>query len=72
MSEAHREWIIQRCLNAFRNEYEDWPGYCETLMTRDQMKAALTECADRWPEFGFRGHNVANERPRRPRLRVVK
>jgi hypothetical protein len=32
-----REWIIQRCICAARNEYEDWPGYCETLLTRDEM-----------------------------------
>lgn len=32
------EWIIQRCINAFRNEYQDWPDYCERLMTRDEMR----------------------------------
>lgn len=56
MSEPNPEWITQRCLNAFRDRYEDWPGYCERLLTRDEMKAALAECAERWPEYGFRGH----------------
>ena len=72
MSDAHRAWVIQRCINAFRDEYEDWPGYCETLMTRDEMQAALAECAERWPDYGFRGHNVANQLPGRDRLRVVR
>lgn len=72
MIDPVREWIVQRCINAFRNEYEDWTGYCERPMTRDEMKAALAECAERWPEYGFRGHNVANQAPRRPTLRLVK
>lgn len=72
MSDAHRAWIIQRCINAFRDQYEDWPGYCETLMTRDEMKTALAECAERWPDYGFRGHNVAKQPPGRDRLRVVR
>lgn len=72
MSERSRAWIIQRCINAFRDEYEDWPGYCETRMTRDEMKTALAECAERWPNYGFRGHNVANQPPGRVRLRIVR
>jgi hypothetical protein len=66
-----REWIIQRCINAFRNEYEDWPGYCERLQTREEMLVALRECDRRWPEHEFRGHNVANQRPGRDLLRPV-
>jgi hypothetical protein len=66
-----RQWIIQRCINAFRNEYEDWPGYCERLLNRPEMMAALYECEERWPEHEFRGHNVANQKPGRDRLRVV-
>jgi hypothetical protein len=58
-----REWIIQRCLNAFRNEYEDWPGYCERLLTREEMLERLRECEARWPSYEFRGHNVVNQRP---------
>ncbi|MHB8744786.1 MAG: hypothetical protein ACYC9L_16975 [Sulfuricaulis sp.] len=67
-----RAWIIQRCINAFRNRYEDWPGYCERLMTRPEMLAALEECEKRWPEDEFRGHNVLNQRPGGDRLRAVK
>jgi hypothetical protein len=66
-----REWIIQRCVNAFRNEYEDWRGYCERLMTREEMVQALDECNRRWPEEEFRGHNVAHQRPGHDPLRVV-
>ena len=66
-----RAWIIQRCSNAFRNEYEEWPGYCERLMTRKEMLDTLSECEERWPEYEFRGHNVANQRPGSDRLRVV-
>jgi hypothetical protein len=59
-----REWIIQRCLNAFRNEYEDWPGYCERLLTREEMLERLRECETRWPDHEFRGHNVVNQHTR--------
>jgi hypothetical protein len=38
-----RERIIQRCFNTFRNEYEDWPGYCERPMTREDMMVALIQ-----------------------------
>ncbi|MEI6719944.1 MAG: hypothetical protein WCO67_04190 [Betaproteobacteria bacterium] len=67
-----REWIIQRCINAFENEYEDWPGYSERLMTREEMLAALQECDQRWPDYGFRGHNVANQRPGHDKPRLVR
>jgi hypothetical protein len=70
--EQPRAWIIQRCINAFRNEYEDWPDYCERLMTREEMLVALGECASRWPEHEFRGHHVLNQRPGNDRLRVVR
>jgi hypothetical protein len=69
---APREWIIQRCINAFRNEYEDWPGYCERLMTREEMWSALGECNERWPEHEFRGHNVLKQKPGRDRPRIVR
>lgn len=69
---AGREWIIQRCINAFRNEYQDWPGYCERLMTRDEMMVALKECETRWPEYEFRGHNVPNQRPGNDKPRLVR
>lgn len=72
MSEPARAWIIQRCINAFRNEYQDWPGYCERLMTREEMRVALVECSARWPEHEFRGHHVLNQRPGTDRLRVVR
>jgi hypothetical protein len=66
MTEPVREWIIQRCVNAFRDEYEDWPGYCEAPMTREAMIDALAVCTERWPAHEFRGHNVAAARCRRP------
>jgi hypothetical protein len=72
MNDSKPEWIIQRCIQAFRDEYEDWPGYCEKLLTREEMKAALAECAERWPEYGFRGHKVESPRSQRPTLRLVK
>jgi hypothetical protein len=34
-------WIIQRCINAWKNQYEDWPGYCENPMIYDEMHIAL-------------------------------
>jgi hypothetical protein len=72
MNDPKPEWIIQRCISAFRDQYEDWPGYSEKLLTREEMEPALAECAERWPECGFRGHNMANQRPKRPTLRLVK
>ncbi len=54
-------WIIQRCIDVWTNSYEDWSGYCEQLMMRDEMIEALRECEQRWPNFEFRGHNKINE-----------
>jgi hypothetical protein len=51
-------WIIQRCIDAWTNHYEDWPGYCEHPMTRDEMVLALEECGTKWPNDEFRGHNI--------------
>ncbi|MHB8715603.1 MAG: hypothetical protein ACYC9H_06295 [Sulfuricaulis sp.] len=70
-SQDERAWIIQRCINAFRNLYEDWPGYCERLITRSEMLAALEGCERQWPEYEFRGHNVLNQRPGCDHLRQV-
>ena len=53
-----KEWIVQRCVNAYKNQYEDWTGYCEHLMTRDEVDVALKECCDKWPDDEFRGHRV--------------
>lgn len=36
-STGKRAWVIQRCINAFKNDYEGWPGYCERLLTRTDM-----------------------------------
>ena len=55
-----------------RDEYENWPGYCEQLLTREEMKVNLAECNERWPDYAFRGHNVVNQRPKRPTLRLVR
>ena len=66
-----RQWIIQRCLSAVKGDYEDWPGYCERLMTRDEMLRVLEECERKWPEYEFRGHNVVNQKPGGDKLREV-
>jgi hypothetical protein len=66
-----REWIIQRCINAAANHYEDWPPFEVQLMTRTEMLAALEECEERWPDYEFRGHNVAHQRPGGDVLRAV-
>jgi hypothetical protein len=66
-STERREWIIQRCIQQWVGselQYEDWPGYAERLMTREEMITALRECEQRWQEHEFRGHNVVNQ----PRL----
>lgn len=34
MGNNENVWIIQRCINAEKNHYENWPGYCETPMAR--------------------------------------
>jgi hypothetical protein len=54
----HKEakvWIIQRCTNSLKNIYENWPGYCEKLMTHTEMIGALNECKAKWP-YEFRGY----------------
>lgn len=56
--ENEKIWIIQRCLDAWQNKYEDWPGYCEKPMNRQEMLDALKECDEHWPEYEFRGHNI--------------
>jgi hypothetical protein len=56
--EQKREWIIKRCINAFKNQYENQVGYCEKLMTRDEMMLALEECIKKYSSDEFRGHNV--------------
>jgi hypothetical protein len=66
-----RQWIIQRCIDAFANHYQDWPSYSEKLMTREEMIEALNACEQRWPDFAFRGHNVVNQKPGSDRLRCV-
>lgn len=53
-----RAWIIQRCIDAFTNHYENWSGYCENFMTRSEMVSALEECGKKWPDDEFRGHNI--------------
>jgi hypothetical protein len=57
-----KEWIVQRCINAFKNQYQDRPGYCERLLNREEMMSALRECDQLWPEFEFRGHKVVDSR----------
>lgn len=58
IDKQERAWVIQRCINAWQNLYEDWPGYCENLMTRDEMMNALKECNEKWLNYEFRGHRV--------------
>ena len=53
-----KEWIIQICIDASNNEYKDWPGYCEDLMTRSEMLVALEKCEKDWVGRKFRGHNM--------------
>ena len=57
------EWIIQRCTQEWsltELQYQDWPGYCEHLMTLAGAIKALGECARRWPDEEFRAHRVVN------------
>jgi hypothetical protein len=56
--EQPKEWIIQRCIDAWKNQYEDWPGYCEKLMTHDEMMVALKKCEEKWIDEEFRGHRA--------------
>ena len=48
-----KEWVVQRCVNAFEDNYEDWSGYCEKLMSQAEMKKALDECNQKWPMHQF-------------------
>lgn len=66
-----RAWITHRCIDAFRNEYEDWRCCCERSMTREEMLRALAKCEAHWPDYAFRGHHMLNQRPGSDRLRVV-
>jgi hypothetical protein len=66
-----RQWIVQRRISAVKNDYEDWPGYCERLLTRDEMLQAVKECEHKWPDHAFRGHNVVNQKPGSDKLRGV-
>jgi hypothetical protein len=52
-----RVWIIQRCIDIWKNQYENWPGYCEKQMTREEMIKALNECNEKWP-YEFRGYKL--------------
>lgn len=56
-----KEWVIQKCNDAFTNNYENWPGYSETLLTKEEMLKVLAECENKWPTLSFRGHNVINQ-----------
>ena len=53
-----RVWIIQRCIDALTNHYENWPEYSEKFMTRSDMVLALEDCGIKWPNYSFRGHNI--------------
>ena len=48
MGREKREWFIQRCISAARNDYQGWPSYAQRFMTRNEMKAAPAECAQMW------------------------
>ena len=72
MQAEPREWIIQRCIDAGTSAYEDWPPYAEQLLTRSEVLEVLATCEARWPERGFRGHNVAHQRPGSDILRSVR
>ena len=41
MNNHEKAWIIQRCIDAWTNHYENWPGYCENPMSHDEMMQAL-------------------------------
>ena len=51
-------WIVQKCIDASKKEFQDWPGYCEVPMTRKKLQYALKECESKWPSEEFRGHAV--------------
>lgn len=58
MVQEEKVWIIQRCIDAYKNHYEDWPGHCEKSMTHEEMMKALKECENKWLEHEFRGHRL--------------
>lgn len=61
MNNHEKAWIIQRCIDAWTNHYENWPGYCENPMSHDEMMQALKECDEKWLEYEFRGHNINHQ-----------
>src|ERR1700754_1720245 len=66
-----KEWLVRRCINSFRNEYEFWPGYCERLLTLEELLDALGECAKLWPQYTFSGHKVTVASARSSRWRAA-
>ncbi len=56
-------WIVQRCINVWKDLNEDWPGYCDKPMTYYGMRKALEECGEKWPRYEFRGHNLSCQIP---------
>ena len=72
IKEPERVWIIQRCIDAFKDQYENWMGYSEDKMTRDEMAAALRECMTKWPMYEFRGHNTSPKREKGAEINVYK
>lgn len=60
MNTKEKVWIIQRCIDALTNHYEDWRGYCEKLMSYDEVMIALKECGEKWLEYEFRAHNTTH------------
>ena len=71
MNQTKREWIIQRWLPE-DNLYEDWPKGDGILLTRPEMLKSLEKAERENPTFEFRGHNVANQRAGKDRLRMVR
>jgi len=63
-----KEWIIKRLIDPATDTYEDWQGYCETLLSQYEMIQALHECKRIWPNTMFRGHNIVN--PKCPAFRL--
>jgi hypothetical protein len=58
-AQAPREWIIQKCIDAGKNHYEDWwPPHEAPLLTRSEMLYALQECEQLWRDHECRGHKV--------------
>ena len=56
--DQEKKWVIQRCIDAWTNHYENWPGFCEKALTYAEMMVALKKCDENWPEYEFRGHNI--------------